>query len=410
MRLPVEKYHRSPNYERVSYSTKTHCALCEIKLKPALISLLKLPLTEIYSSTKPRKLTGFVDQYFHLCTTCGHGQISRIVNPQILYGQAAYFFRTSHSASAIKANDVFYQFINKAAQKKELKTIIEIGCSDLYLLLGLKSKAKKLIGIDPILRGQTSPNSKIQIIPDFFENSDLDPQVYADSLVISSHTLEHVENPKKMLQLLFAQAHSSTLFIFQFPGFEGLVTDNRYDQIFHQHLHYFSLDSFIYLLNITGGELVDYAINYKHWGSLMVVFRKKMTKQRHISSRQTNFINAKHIKMGHADFQERMKLTNKYLRSLRKEHLYGYGAALMLPILGYHLNNDFSQFQAILDDDSRKAGKYYINLPVKISQPDYVSNFHNLSIVITALNTSRPFLNKVLSLEPKRIIFPLPYI
>jgi hypothetical protein len=78
----------------------------------------------------------------------------------------------------------------------------------------------------------------------------------------------------------------------------------------------------------------------------------------------------------------------------------------MLPILGYHLSTDFSEFQAIFDDDPKKDGLGYPNLNVKIKQPKD-EDLSSLSICLTAIDNRRPILINLVTKQPKHIINPL---
>jgi hypothetical protein len=79
----------------------------------------------------------------------------------------------------------------------------------------------------------------------------------------------------------------------------------------------------------------------------------------------------------------------------------------MLPVLSYHMKNDLSCLQAVLDDDERKQGMYYINLPVAIKSPSVVKDFKDVVLFLTAIDNSRILVPKLISLVPKRIILPL---
>jgi cyclopropane-fatty-acyl-phospholipid synthase len=393
----------------IPFKKRTNCIICGAASDEPLIELPNFPLTGIYTGEKITTKIAFADQNFHLCTNCGHGQISNIIDPDILY-DSTYCFRTSASKTAIKANDIFLSFINRTICNRHFKNIVEIGCNDLYLLNSLSCKSEQLIGIDPILKDSEHElsNGKFTIIGQLFENINL--KDYAPShntLVLCSHTLEHIDNPRTMLKKLFDYADDSTLFFFQFPGLEALVDNCRFDRIFHQHLNYISLSSFIYLLNELGGELIDYAVNPHHWGSLLVAFKKAKNKI-HNPSADTDLkkISPAKILKNYTLFKSTMQLTAEYLETIKDEMLFGYGAAQMLPVLSYHLRNDFSAFDCILDDDPAREGLFYINLPVCIKSPNDL-NLTASTIVITAQDNSRQILPKAVSLNPKRIILPI---
>lgn len=396
-------------FKNIPFKKRTKCMVCGNKSVEPLIELPNFPLTEIYVNERVTENVGFVDQNFHLCKNCSHAQISNIIDPEILYGHS-YYFRTSTSATAIKANDYFLSFINRIIGNRHFKTIIEIGCSDVYLLSSLRSISEKLIGIDPILRGSEEKfsDNKITVIGDFIENVNLNDYMHADeTLILCSHTLEHVDDPKAMLRDLFDNTSDETLFFFQFPCLETLVDDCRFDQIFHQHLHYFSLNSFIYLLNELGGELIDFTVNPHHWGTLLVAFKKARSKSANtLLKSNLEKVSPERVLKNYEIFKRRMNLMNEYLETIKGEKVYGYGAALMLPTLSYHLKNDFSSFDCIIDDDKKKEGLFYINLPISIKTPENL-NLKDATIVVTAIDYSRPILPKVISFNPKRIILPI---
>lgn len=391
-------------FKNISSEKRTECAVCRQELDAPLIELPHFPITDIYIKQRVAEKIGYVDQNFHLCPECGHGQLSTIIAPEVLYGHA-YSFRTSKSLwGSAKANDLFLAFINRITKNREFKTILEIGCNDLYLLNCLKPRAEKLVGIDPVLKGVEAELSddKITAIGDFIENVDL-PDL-DNALVLSSHLLEHMRDPRLMLEQLLAKATDKTLFIFQFPGFDTLVQEWRFDQIYNHHLQYFSRHSFAYLLNELGCELIDAEVNRLYWGSLLVAFRKSAGKK---ATSDTEKISPEKVLENYTSFKNRLDVTNRYLKSIEGERVIGYGAALQVPVLAYHLNNDFSSLECIVDDDKNKKDMFYINLPVPIRSSDVLNDLGETNIIVTAINFTRAILLTLIPLNPKRIILPL---
>ena len=56
-----------------------------------------------------------------------------------------------------------------------------------------------------------------------------------------------------------------------------------------------------------------------------------------------------------------MDLANRRILSYSDKKIYGFGAALMLPLLAYYIN-DFNKLDSILDDDKSKNDLYYLNI------------------------------------------------
>ena len=106
-------------------------------------------------------------------------------------------------------------------------------------------------------------------------------------------------------------------------------------------------------------------------------------------------------------FKTQVKITTETLLGFKESLVYGYGAALMLPTLAYHMKEDLSFLKAILDDDKEKDGLAYMDLPVKICWSGKVNNLDEATIFLTALENVKPIMTKLLAIRPKHIIYPL---
>jgi len=243
---------------------RERCAICGEKLEEPLIKLPNYPLTERYSKKKSKGI--YVDQGFCYCNNCGHGQLKTIIDKDILYGN--YDYRTTTSTGGGREGiKHLLQFMDENI-KKNFNKIVEIGCNDGFLLRTLQNRADILIGIDPTIK--TRREDDIFFIGDYWENTDVD---LSGALVLCNHVLEHLEEPRFLIQSLLSRADKKTIFVFSFPILDFLVEDMRFDQIFHHHLHYFSIDSMLYLLNELGCNFY-YECNPNFWGSMYIIFWK----------------------------------------------------------------------------------------------------------------------------------------
>lgn len=389
------------------------CEICG-KTVESVVEFPKLPLTGIYSPLGQTKQFESFDQELLICTVCGHAQLKYVVDASYLYGRN-YGFRTSDSKTACEGAQFFAAYLEKLAQGKKFKRIVEFGCNDAYLLKLLKHKGNKLLGIDLIWAGREKEfdDEKIRIMGEDIKTVDFEQTIGGvPDLIISQHTMEHIAHPKILMERLFSVTNDSTIFLFEFPCFDLLLEQFRFDHVFHQHLQYYSVRSFLTLLEQTGAETIDLTFNCAHWGSLLVAFRKKNKKKK--ERNKTSFdrfpaTQVEGVRVRYDVFRKQMDVAKVLMEKIERQDLYGYGAALMLPILGYHMGTNFSEFQAILDDDPKKNGMSYINLLVVIKQPvDF--NFSGANICLTALDNRRAILRKLLNNNPKIIIDPLPFL
>jgi len=397
-------------YRDIPFTKRELCAICERSLVEPIIKYPSFPLTEIYVDHKISEKLGFIDQALHYCDHCGFGQLENIIEPKILYNDT-YKTRTTGS-SAMGAIDVFLNFVDNNLEKRPINNIVEIGCNDTYTLSKLKNRAKNLYGIDPILKGreQEFESENITTFGDFFENVNLDEIGNNLDVVLSSHTLEHISDPKALVDKILNNADSETQFFFQFPGLELLIDNARFDQIHHQHYNYFTVDSVVYMLNEVGAELVNYEFNPNHWGALMICFRKKGKNSNKYQNNNQSItrINKDRILEQYNLFIDCMNLANRRILSYDDKKIYGYGAALMLPLLAYYIK-DFHKLDSILDDDENKNGLYYLNLPIQIKNPKNINNLTDNVIFVTGLNSRsvlRSISTRLIDLGVRDIIIP----
>lgn len=382
--------------------------MCGQPSSKPVFELPDFPMTEIYVKDIVKERLGFVDQSFHMCDRCGHGQIANVIDLELQYGNSEqFYFRASESATGRESADFFIGFLNSVVNAKRFKNIVEVGCNDMYVLNALKSRADRLIGVDPILKKKEKEYTKENIVAigDFLENVRLDGDI---DLVLCKDTLEHVSEPVQFIKKILDMVRDDTTFIFQFPLLETLLSGCRFDQVFHQHLNYFSIQSIVFMLNKLGCELLDYKINWNHWGMVLIAFRKSKGKpeNKYKYSKLTGPQVLKRYKV----FKDNMRATNGRINLLKDEKIYGYGAALMLPALSYYLENDLSSFACIIDDDRSKTGLSYINLPVNIRTSEGIDDIRDSIVVITAvsaINNVRRILVKLADLNPKQIIVPM---
>ena len=131
----------------------------------------------------------------------------------------------------------------------------------------------------------------------------------------------------------------------------------------------------MFMLKELNCELLDYTVNRHHFASVIIAFKKGNRVNEKVT--KTKEINEDEILKRYSTFKESLSITNRRLQSLKNETTYGFGAALMLPILSYHLKNDFSSLKCILDDDKLKEGLRYINVDVDIRTTENIHDIHN---------------------------------
>lgn len=188
-------------FRDIPFRTRKKCVICGQVCGDAVVEFVKMPITEIYIPDPVSERLGYLDQAFYLCSKCGHGQLSNVIDPEVLYC-GNYETRTSTSSSAVSAINAFVLFVESHLESRSVGTLVEIGCNDLHTLKRFGNRAVRLVGIDPILAEHPVKDKRIETIGDFVENVDFVSLGIKADVVLCSHTLEHIEKPRSLIQAL----------------------------------------------------------------------------------------------------------------------------------------------------------------------------------------------------------------
>lgn len=378
------------------------CLLCGNKVK-TLIGLPNLPITGVFSNKFDNNFPSF-NQELQFCNNCNHAQLKNIIDPDFLYSDQ-YSFSTSNSSNSKLSTEKFLKFINTYIPMDKIKSVLEFGCNDLHFLKKFSENNIKAIGIDPILK-KNKEERNLHVIADYVENINLKDTIQeTPSLIFSQHTIEHILNPIKTLKSLKEISNEDTLFAFEFPNFDLLVQNRRYDQIFHEHIHYFSLDSFVHLLHSLDFELINYEFNHDKWGTIYVLFKNKTTEE--LQKKHLYEMNETKIVQGFIDFKNGINITKNILSQFDKNEVFAYGASLMLPTLNYHFDGYLATLNRILDDDINKKNQYYINLDIMIDTNKIDIKYEQSIFLVTALEHSKNIIKTLTQKGAKKIIVPI---
>jgi len=389
--------------------TINKCNICNSKRLSSIFKMPNFPLTGIYLNSKKQKLKRF-DNEFLICSNCNHGQLKKQISSNFLYDNS-YTHRTGQSKSASGSNDDFLNNLINIKKNKKFTNILEIGCNDLHLTKKLVKFAKeKVFGIDPIWKNKIYVNSKIKIIGGFidnkkdFENLKLKINKAKIDLVVSSHTFEHVGDFFNSIKNISSIVDENCIFVIETPSLDSIIRLGRYDQIFHQHLHYPSENSYLSLINQLGCEYMGHVYNHRVWGGNVTFWFKKnkKNKKKIKNLKFKNKLNINSIKKKFSLFKKNLPEKISFLKSQNKQ-ISGFGAAQMLPILAYYGKTNFNFLKFLFDDDPRRQNKY---LPL-ISKKIVKSNNKILNdnfILITGLDSSRSIIQRLVRENPKRIL------
>lgn len=249
----------------------SNCKICEQQIQPFL-EFGKMPRANAYLDKD-----GFAnEQFFELgvgfCEQCKLVQLLNTIPPEkMFHDDYAFLSSTSrymeqHFASL--AEDIIATHINDPASA----FVVEIGSNDGIMLQHFAKHQINHLGIEPSKNVADIAISKgLTIWNDFFAESTAKQVCHeygqAD-IICAANVIGHIEDLRSVGQGLDLLLKPDGLFIFEHPYLVDNIQKNAFDQIYDEHIYYFSLLSVQAIFPRYGLEVVDVKWQSVHGGSM----------------------------------------------------------------------------------------------------------------------------------------------
>jgi len=280
-----------------------------------------------------------------LCTACGLGfNAARLDDEELKFIYDNYCYISPLHAIGTSKYEGMLSTLQKYCSKKD--KLVEIGCSEGYLLLLLKENGyENLTGIEPGPQADSARRNGINVIKDYFTQKTF----FRDTVnaFFLMHVYEHLENPFELLDIMQSQLSRRGKIILEVPNFTGYH---------HQHLYYFSAP---FLARMSKDKNLKIVELFEDSEVLRVVF-VKITNQDYPEITR-NFDKDLVIERAHKmqkDFQDKIKQIEQLFRTSHTNKIYWWGAGSASTILLNQLDPDLlEQYKiAVIDSDPKKQG------------------------------------------------------
>jgi SAM-dependent methyltransferase len=254
-------------------ATGLACRSCGDALSHVFADLGASPLANAYLT---REQVNQVEPHYPLralvCSRCFLVQLPAVVPPEAIFGDYAYF--SSYSDTLLRHAQTYVEDITARLGLQRGDRVVEIASNDGYLLQYFSGSGVDVLGIEPAANvAETARKKGIPTLVRFF-GSALARELAADGrrarLIAANNVLAHVPELNDFiagLKILLAPGGVATL---EFHHLLPLVEQHQFDNIYHEHLQYFSLFAARAALARQGLAVVDVEEFAAQGGSLRV--------------------------------------------------------------------------------------------------------------------------------------------
>lgn len=259
---------------------RSACLFCGSKKIARIIDLGVHPFADTFIA--PAKL-GEPEPIYpllcDLCQDCGQIQLSCQTKPEERYSLYDYSYTSSNSSFSRGHWDDYAGHVSEVVALKKNSFVVEVGSNDGYLAEQFKKRGCKVLGVDPSkYMASLAKKRKIKTIIDLFSRKTARNiiQKYGKvDLIVANNVFNHSDAPVDFVRAAYDLLAPSGTFVFESPYWYFGFKDKKFDQIYHEHVSYFSVKAVDNLFKKTGLAISAVEIVNYHGGSLRVFAKKK---------------------------------------------------------------------------------------------------------------------------------------
>ena len=297
------------------------------------------------------------------------GLINKVPKEMMFHENYAFFSSTSKGMQAH-----FKETAKKLLPYAGKGIVVEVGSNDGIMLEAWKELGVRAIGVEPSKNvAETSRLKGHEVIAEFISDKVVDEILEKGpvSLVYGANVSCHIENFVGYLKCVAKLIGKQGVFVFEDPYFLDIVEKTSYDQIYDEHVWYFTVSFINNVLEPLGLHVFDCEHIGVHGGELRMYVGDKDTHQAKPSVAvylaEEKDLDKKLELLDHNIKKSKVELLN-ILNRLKKEgkKICGFGAASKGVIIANYCGIGPDLIPFITDNTPIKQGKYYpgVHIPI----------------------------------------------
>lgn len=288
------------------------------------------------------------------CNSCQTSQLDYTVDKRVMFGDHTYLSGITKSLSdhfKLIANEVDTRF----GGCFKSKSVLDIGSNDGTQLKHYKDLGWDILGVESSKTTARIANANgIQTLNKFFNLDCIKEINQKFSVINAAGVFFHLEELHSVCEAIKIGLDKDGVFVVQFLYMKSIMENNAFDQIYHEHLLYYTLKSIQRLLSRHDLEMFDAYLSPIHGGQMIgfVGHSGDREKSERLVLLERKEIDSKcNDKNSYIDFARRVeKIKHRDLhfldtRRTQGKRIYGMGA----PVKGNTLLNYFGIGPSIIE-------------------------------------------------------------
>lgn len=313
------------------------------------------------------------------CNNCYHLELKKKIDPKKIYSNYPYFSEKSPDLEKHFKN--YSIFLKRYAKNGSGNYHLDIGCNDGILLKKTKKKFKTY-GVEPGKKQYKLASKHGKVFNNFFSLKLIKDNSLEDKfdVITTNNTIANIKDLDDFIKAVSVALKKNGIFIVETLNLDLLLKNYVYEMFNHEHFHYFSRKSLIFLVNKYNLRFKEISY-YKTKGATMrVVFEKKNNFYHSFKNENKNNIYKKKIKLFLSKLRKIKKKIDKLIS--QKENILGGFGSSQGTTIWVHLLKIHNKIKFVTDDNKLRHGYFVPGTKIKVIPP---KSFYKINLTHTLI-------------------------
>ena len=352
------------------------CRVCDSKNLELVIDLGHQPWCNHFLRKDELGKEPFYPLHVLFCRDCHTSQLDFTVKKEIMFGDHTYLSGVTRSLSE-HFREVAAQVNGEFFREKKEKAILDIGSNDGTQLKHYQALGWEVLGVESSkTTAKIANDAGVPTLNAFFNLETLRGTGKKFDAINASGVFFHLEELHSVCEAIREGLKDGGVFVVQFLYMKSIMENLAFDQIYHEHLLYYTLETVETLLERHGLSMFDAYLAPIHGGSIIGFVThagKRQPSERLLAMRRAEQDAGCNTIAAYREFSGRIKRMKEenvaYLKGRRAagKRIFGFGA----PVKGNTMLNYFGigpdVIECLVEKNELRRGLYSPGMHIPIA-------------------------------------------
>lgn len=392
------------------------CRVCDSEKLELVVDLGNQPWCNNFLKKQEVGQEPFYPLHLMYCKDCATSQLDYTVKKEIMFGDHTYLSGVTRSLSDHFRN-IAHEIDALFFKDSKVKSVLDIGSNDGTQLRHFQALGYEVLGVESSkTTSKIANDAGVPTLNAFFNEETMKGIGKQFDVFNAAGVFFHLEELHSVCRAIKQGLKEDGVFVVQFLYMKSIMENLAFDQIYHEHLLYYTLETIEKLLNRHGLSMFDAYLASIHGGSIIGYIThqgKKTPSERLAKMRKEEADSGCNSIEAYREFDLRIKQMKKenvdYLNQAKADgkKVYGFGA----PVKGNTMLNYFrvgpDLIEYLVEKNDLRRGLYSPGMHIPLLIEDEVIDLPDIYYVL-AWNFKKEILANNQDLINKGVEFYFP--